>query len=101
MGGVFLDAPVRYWKCPSCGVTDRTQRSDVHTQFHPCPAMGRVTIPLVEVRDVDDRPAGRQVAVQSEFGYQTAAIRTERMDGSNDVTVFPQPAIATGAGKYR
>jgi hypothetical protein len=92
---VIVDAPIRLWKCPSCGTTDRTQRADVHTQFHACLALGSVVIPLVEVQDLDDRPSARQVSVQSEYGYESAAIRTERLDGSNDLTVFPQPAVGS------
>ncbi len=92
---IVLDTPIRFWKCPSCGTTDRTQRAEAHTQFHPCPSLGSVVIPLVEVHDIDDRPAARQVVVQSEFGYESAAIRTERIDGSNDLTVFPQPAVGS------
>lgn len=89
----ILDAPVRLWECPACYKQDRTQRADVHTQFHECPAMGGVSIPLAEVRAFDEKARARQVAVQSEYGYETASIRTERMDGSNDVTVFPRPAV--------
>jgi hypothetical protein len=89
----LLDAPIRFWRCPSCGIVDRTQQSGIHTQFHDCPAMGGLNIPLIEVSDPDEAPRARQVAVPSEHG--TASIITERMDGSNDVTVFPQPARGT------
>ena len=92
MRPVVLEAPVRFWKCPSCQTVDRTQKAEVHTQFHTCPAMGDISIPLVEVSDPDDKPRARQVAMQSEYGYDTASIVTERMDGSNDCTVFPAPA---------
>ena len=57
-----LEAPIRYWKCPSCLTVDRTQRADVHTQFHDCPALGNAAIPLVEVSDPDEKagpPTGR------------------------------------------
>jgi hypothetical protein len=96
----LLPAPVRWWRCPSCGVTDRTERADVHTQFHPCPALGGVTVPLVEVRRADDRPDGRHLIVPREdySGNDTAgpiaAIRTERGDGSNDCTVLAPTATA-------
>ena len=89
---MLLDAPTRFWRCPSCSQVDRTQRSDVHTQFHDCPALGGLNIPLVEVQDPDDIPKARQRRVQSESGYETASVVTERIDGSNDCTVFPQPA---------
>jgi hypothetical protein len=85
---ILLDAPVRFWKCPSCGIADRTQQAEVHTQFHDCPAFGGASLPLVEVHDPDDRPRARQIAVDG-------AVRTERLDGSNDCTVFPAPAVAT------
>lgn len=92
---MLLDAPVRFWRCPSCSTVDKTQRADVHTQFHDCPALGGLNVPLVEVQDSDDRPKARQLEVQSEYGYETASVLTERMDGSNDCTVFPQPAQIT------
>ena len=84
---VLLDAPVRWWKCPSCRKEDRTQKAEVHTQFHDCPALGGLNIPLVEVHDLDDKVKARQLATEG-------AVRTERMDGSNDCTVFPNPAVA-------
>ena len=91
---VILEAPVRYWKCPSCGALDKTQKAEVHTQFHNCPAIGGACIPLVEVHDVDDKPDARQIIVPSEYGREVASVRTERGDGSNDVTVFAQAAKA-------
>ena len=98
MSEVLLNAPVRFWKCPSCLMSDRTQRADVHTQFHNCPALNGMNIPLVEVHDVDDDPHARQLVVQHEDGPEIASIRTERADGSNDVTVFAQPAIVDMKG---
>ena len=92
-----LEAPVRWWKCPSCGAEDRTQRPDVHTQFHGCPALGGVTIPLVEVRHLEDKVKARQLVVQSEYDHGISSIRTERIDGSNDTTVFPRPAQITAS----
>lgn len=85
---VLLDAPVRYWKCPACLAEDRTEKAGIFTQFHPCPALGGVSIPLVEVQHLDEKVKARQLAVEG-------AVRTERMDGSNDCTVFPQPASAS------
>ena len=92
---VLLEAPIRWWKCPSCGTEDRTQKAEVHTQFHPCPALGGVSIPLVEVHDLDDRVKARQLPVANEVDGNTSSIRTERLDGSNDVTIFPYAAEAT------
>jgi hypothetical protein len=91
----ILEAPVRWWKCPACGKGDRTQNPDVTAvQFHECPALNNVAIPLVEVKDLDANPHARQILVPSEYGPGSASVRTERLDGSNDCTVFPGPAVA-------
>jgi hypothetical protein len=90
---VILEAPIRNWKCPSCGIEDQTQRADAHTQFHNCPALGDVSIPLVEVRHLDEKVKARQLAVERDDGPGLASIRTERLDGSNDCTVFPSTAV--------
>lgn len=93
----LLEAPVRWWRCPSCGATDRTEKPGFITQMHPCPALGDVTIPLVEVSGPDAAPDGRQVPVMREDYAAGAnpltAIRTERGDGSNDVTIFAETAV--------
>lgn len=96
-----LDVPTRYWRCPSCPAVAVTKRADAHTEFHDCLALGGLNVPLVEVNDLDDQPRARQLKVQSESGYEVASIRTERMDGSNDVTVFPRAAAAEGTGNRR
>ena len=94
---LIIDAPVRWWKCPSCDKTDRTQRAGRCTlNFHECAALGGAAIPLAEVPTLDDKPRARQVIVPSEHGHEAASVRTERLDGSNDVTVFPPTAVATG-----
>lgn len=87
----LLAPPIRWWKCPSCNLTDCTEDGQVN-RFHPCPALGNVAIPLVEVTDPDAKVRARQVAVQREDGPGVASIRTERLDGSNDVTVLAQTA---------
>ncbi len=89
----ILEPTIRYWRCPACDGVDRTERTDCH--LHACPALNGLTVPYVEVQNPDDDPRARQVVVQSEFGYETSSVRTERMDGSNDVTVFPQPAVGS------
>ncbi len=92
MTEVLLSAPIRNWKCPSCLTVDQTQRSDVHTQFHNCPALNGASIPMVEVNDLDAKVQARQVEVAREDGPGISAIRTERSDGSNDCTVFADTA---------
>lgn len=94
----ILNAPVRYWKCPECQATARTQIAEAHQEFHHCPALGISHVPLIEVQDPDAKVRGRQLIVPSEVGPGIASVRTERADGSNDVTVFPRPAAITAIG---
>ena len=91
----LLEPPVRNWKCPSCGLEDRTQRPDVHTQMHACPALSDLNIPLVEVKNFDDKVKARHVLVaredylgDDEFAGPISGVSTDHMDGSNDATVF-------------
>ena len=99
-----LPVPVRWWACPACTTRDRTQRPEPHTQFHNCPALGGLGIPLVEVASPDSKPKARQVVVEAEdyveHNNPVTAVRTERADGSNDCTVFPSSATAAGASRY-
>lgn len=97
---LLLEPTVRWWKCPSCGTADQTQRSDAHTQFHNCPALGGMGVPFVEVTSPDADPNGRHVIVEREDyvgdsgADRIASVRTERGDGSNDCTVFAPVAHA-------
>lgn len=93
-----LKPPTRWWKCPSCQLVDKTERHDVHTQFHNCAALNGMNIPLVEVADHDARADARQLVIPREDAPGMAAVRTERGDGSNDVTVFAQTAVSTARG---
>jgi hypothetical protein len=103
MKGLELQAPVRWWKCPTCELTDLTRRGDVHTQFHPCPALGGIVTPLIEVPGPDERVDGRHRLVEREDYIGTsgaspiAAVLTERGDGSNDCTVLA-PTATAGVG---
>jgi len=99
MSDVVLLQPVeRWWRCPSCNVTDKTQRADAHTQMHPCAALGGINIPLIETQSSDTTPDGQHVAVEREEyigdsgADRIAAIRTDHGDGSNDVTVLAPTA---------
>ncbi len=64
--------------------------------------MGLASIPLIEVETPDSRPDGRQLTVEREdyagSSSPLAAIRTERGDGSNDVTVLAPTAAMSIAG---
>lgn len=37
-----------FWVCPNCSAQARTVRADVHTQMHPCGALGGFIAPMVE-----------------------------------------------------
>jgi hypothetical protein len=98
---VLLEPVVRYWKCPSCGLIDRTESVTLgDVQMHHCPALGNIALPLSEVSDPDDAPQSRHVLVEREdYGLnplvgRIASIRTERKDGSNDCTVLAPTAYA-------
>lgn len=95
----LLAAPVRNWRCPACGLGDRTQKHEPHTQMHPCPALGHLNIPLIEVHDMDDRPDGLQVLVSREDNGLVGAVRTEHGDGRVDCTVLA-PTAQTSAAAY-
>lgn len=91
----ILDAPVRHWACPACDTTDRTQRPDVHQQYHECPGTGRLNIPLVEVHEHGARPDARHVPQLGANGALTS-IGTEHgpnslYPGRVDRTVFLGP----------
>lgn len=95
---VVFEPPVRWWHCPACDMRDRTQKPGVHTQFHNCPAIGGIGVPLVEVRGPDVDAAARQRLVCREDyagdADPVAAVYTDRADGSNDVTVLAPTARA-------
>jgi hypothetical protein len=67
--------------------------------------MGGLAIPLVEVISPSMRPDARHVMVEREdyAGSREvsglAAVRTERADGSNDVTVFAPVARSETKGR--
>lgn len=99
MTAVILEPTERWWRCPSCELTDRTFRGDVHTQMHHCPAMNGMALPLQEVPRYDAKPDARHVLVEREDyagspdADRIAAIYTERGDGSNDCTVLAPTAV--------
>ncbi len=95
---VVLEIPVLYWACPSCEMTDRTQRPGPHTQFHACPGLGGLNAPLVIVAKPDDKPDARHVPQEREdfMGDELAprimSLRTDHGDGRNDILVFAPTA---------
>jgi hypothetical protein len=93
----ILEPPVRLWSCPSCQTKDRTQKTEVHTQMHPCPGLSGLNAPLIEVTDLDAKVDARQVLVSREdyAGDKPviASCRTDHGDGSNDLTVYAPTSV--------
>lgn len=88
MNAHIFEVPVRDWHCPACDMRDRTQKPGAHTQFHNCPALGGLGVPMVEVYDYDTRAQARQLIHAGEHGA-LASVITEHMSGRVDCTVFP------------
>lgn len=44
----LLSVPRRNWYCPNCHATATTQRPEVHTEFHICPKLGMMAVPMAE-----------------------------------------------------
>lgn len=104
---VILTPPKTWWKCPSCQTTDVTERADVHSRMHSCPAFNGVTLPMEQVLSPDSQTTSRHRKIEredyigDEVGVgRTMSISTDRPDGSNDLVVFaPTAAISVSAEK--
>ena len=99
---VILNPPTTWWKCPSCQAIDSTNRADVHSRMHSCPAFNNVTLPMEQVSSPDSptvsrhREIEREDYIGDEVGVgRTMSISTDRPDGSNDLVVFPGIAVGT------
>lgn len=102
MTATFLNPPEHRWQCPSCLGLHVTREARPHTPMHPCPALGGLTAPFVEVHGTElAHGAARHVVVEREDyiggsnAGRTMALRTERADGSNDCTVYAPTATAS------
>ena len=85
---------------------DKTQKHEPHTQMHNCSGLKGLSIPMIEVKSPrdDPSPTRHRHVVKPYEGFMgsgaaeqyrptTAAIVTERFDGSNDVTVTVGTAV--------
>ena len=103
MTHVLLDAPIKWWRCPSCPMVDKSQQAGPHTRMHICPALGNATIPLVEVASPDATPDARHVFIEREDYAATpdasriAAISTRHGSGRIDCTVLAPTARMSSA----
>ena len=92
-------APTGYWACPSCRLVEEAQIGLGQARMHPCPALNGMAVPLSPVDRPDDTPDTRHVVVLAEdyIGGRKSpitAVRTDRPDGSNDLNVYPEAAVA-------
>lgn len=109
-GAVLIQAPERYWQCPSCVAQHITREARPHTPMHNCPGQHGMYVPYVEahpgrlLKRADDRhhrviPRGDYVngelALRRDInGLVAMAVHTERRDGSHDTAVFAPLATA-------
>lgn len=93
-----LEPPVKFWRCPSCSVTERVKQVGAYTRMHSCGGLNGLTAPLVEVAGFDADPDARHLVLEREdYIGQTGmppvmAVHTDHGDGSNDRTVFAPTA---------
>lgn len=104
----ILDA-TRVWECPACQLRDRTSGPQTN-RYHPCPALGGLTAPMVDVTHHDLNPTaqrlrvidrddyvGSEIVTTTNTGRPAMAVDLERADGSNDRIVFPGCASVAGS----
>ena len=96
MAAEILEVPVTHWACSACPVTSRTQKAEVHQEYHYCAGTGGLMVPLVEVHEPGAPADARHIPQLSASGALTS-IGTEH--GANSVnpgrvdrTVFLGPA---------
>ena len=91
----------REWECGRCNTTTQTP-AGAATPMHNCPGFGLLSIPLhtadtrVVAVEREDYIAGERHLTMID-GRPIMAVRTDRADGSNDLTVYPGTATATAA----
>ena len=97
--------PVREWYCPNCGTTAQTNEARPHTQYHHCPKLRYVAIPLtsmpsvgtaakIELRQPEDYIGAQLVQFDGERRPIQSVVTTR--DNGNDVAVYPPTATARG-----
>lgn len=102
---MILNLPRKLWGCGNCETMSMTQRSDVHTEFHNCPGMGGLSVPMVEegvrakvsVNDREDYVNGDNVQVDGN-GRPVMSITVEREDGI-DCAVYAPTASSVATPK--
>ena len=93
-------AAYQTWRCPNCGLEERTEPKP--NRFHTCPKLRFMTAPMVlagtdakvTINEREDYVGKEMVRLDPERGRPVMSIVTERADGSNDVMVFAPTATA-------
>jgi hypothetical protein len=92
------------WSCPNCPLETVTRYPPgmVAAEYHPCRGLKGLNAPMVlagTAAKVEAVPWGDmlhgELAQRDGEGRPTSAIRTERADGSNDITVLAPSARIT------
>lgn len=89
------------WSCPNCWAHDRTRPIPPNaSRFHPCPGLHGLTAPLIragtdcKVYAVERGDyLGQAEQRCGDDGKPYTSVVTQRADGSNDLAVFPEPAV--------
>lgn len=92
------------WECPNCDQTAVTREARPHTEFHSCPGIGLLSVPMVpagtrckvEALDRDDYVGRDVVQTIPETGRPVMAVRITRDDGEDRAVYAP---CATAAGR--
>lgn len=94
----ILQPPPRFWECPNCPVTDRTEGGTAN-RYHTCSGLAGLSAPLVPAGSrcsvtarVREDYVGSEIVQRDGDGRPIMSVVTERWDGSNDCAVFAPTA---------
>lgn len=96
--------PIHEWHCPACGKTSQTRAVQTHTQFHPCPKLRGVDVPMLpigtkaklELVEWQDYVGRERVQVDPERRRPIQSLVTTR-DHGQDVAVYAPTATLEGS----
>ena len=94
----------RHWVCQACPQTAVTTTAGPHTQFHQCPGMHGMAVPMtedgadctVELNEREDYIGSELVQYAPGNGRPYMSAVTRRGDGSCDTAVYAPVATAGG-----
>ena len=97
----ILEAPIRDWHCPACGLTDRTQQHGYHVRYHTCPKTRMLSIAMLPAGTagkivVHEREeyVGKEIVQYDQAGRALVSAETVR-DNGNDLIVYAPMARAS------